>query len=397
MRISTSGMHQNALTAMLQQQSALSRTQNQIATGKRVQTPADDPVAAVHILELQRALQESDQFGKNADAASNRLTLEEHALADVGTLMQRVHELAIQANNASVDSAGRRIIATEIRERLDELTGIANRRDGNGEYLFAGYSTLTKPFEQTGATTTYFGDQGSRSLQVSATQKVSDSHSGYEVFMKVPEGNGTFVIGAAQANTGSGVMSVGSVVDQTQWVADDYTVNFTSASGDYEILDGAANVVTTGVYTAGSTLSFNGVNVGMTGMPADGDSFTVSRSRSEDIFTTLNDLISTLEGTNVGSQAQFNTDMGRMLQQLDQSSDHLINVRAQVGSRLSSLDAAAASRDDREVELKRMTSELHDLDYAEAISRMNQQLLGLEAAQASYSRISQLSLFNYLR
>jgi flagellar hook-associated protein 3 FlgL len=362
-----------------------------------VQTPADDPVAAVHILELQRALQESDQFGKNADAASNRLTLEEHALADVGTLMQRVHELAIQANNASVDSAGRRIIATEIRERLDELTGIANRRDGNGEYLFAGYSTLTKPFEQTGATTTYFGDQGSRSLQVSATQKVSDSHSGYEVFMKVPEGNGTFVIGAAQANTGSGVMSVGSVVDQTQWVADDYTVNFTSASGDYEILDGAANVVTTGVYTAGSTLSFNGVNVGMTGMPADGDSFTVSRSRSEDIFTTLNDLISTLEGTNVGSQAQFNTDMGRMLQQLDQSSDHLINVRAQVGSRLSSLDAAAASRDDREVELKRMTSELHDLDYAEAISRMNQQLLGLEAAQASYSRISQLSLFNYLR
>ena len=67
MRISTSAMHYNALTAMLSQQATLSKTQNQVATGRRVQTPADDPVAAVHILELERALKESEQFGRNAD------------------------------------------------------------------------------------------------------------------------------------------------------------------------------------------------------------------------------------------------------------------------------------------------------------------------------------------
>ena len=83
MRISTAGMHHNALTAMLQQQSSLSKIQNQIATGRRVQTPADDPVAAVHILELSRALQESQQFKANSDVATNRLTLEEQAMADV--------------------------------------------------------------------------------------------------------------------------------------------------------------------------------------------------------------------------------------------------------------------------------------------------------------------------
>jgi flagellar hook-associated protein 3 FlgL len=117
-RISTHGMHQNALTAMLRQQATLSQTQNQIATGKRVQTPADDPVAAVHIMELERALSENEQFGANANIAANRLTLEEQALSDAGALLQRVRELAIQANSGSVDASGRRMISTEVRARL---------------------------------------------------------------------------------------------------------------------------------------------------------------------------------------------------------------------------------------------------------------------------------------
>src|SRR5262245_11125655 len=101
MRISTAGMHHAALTALLGQQSVLSATQQQIASGKRVQTPADDPVAAVHIMELQRAISESDQFNSNADMAKGRLTLEEQALADANTLIQRVHELTVQGNSAT--------------------------------------------------------------------------------------------------------------------------------------------------------------------------------------------------------------------------------------------------------------------------------------------------------
>src|SRR6185503_522389 len=110
-------------------QSVLSKTQTQIASGKCVQTPADDPVAAVHILELQCVFVESDQFNSNADMAKNRLTLEEQALADTGTLLQRVREITVQGNNGSVDPASRRMLATEVRSRLQELVDIANRRD----------------------------------------------------------------------------------------------------------------------------------------------------------------------------------------------------------------------------------------------------------------------------
>src|SRR5512138_1370359 len=233
MRISTSGMHYNALTAMLQQQSVLSKIQNQIALGKRVNTPADDPAAAVHILELQRALQESDQYKANADIATNRLSLEEQSLQDVSALLARVRELAVQGNNAPLDAQNRRMIAIELRQRLQELVDIANRRDAHGEYLFAGYSTSTRPFSNTAAGVSYYGDQGNRLLQVGPEQRVADSHSSYDVFLKIPEGNGTFVLGAAADNTGAGVLGAGSVVDRAAWqaAAGDYTVRFTSDTG----------------------------------------------------------------------------------------------------------------------------------------------------------------------
>ena len=388
MRMSTAGIHNSALIAMQAQQTQLSTTQNQIATGRRVNTPADDPVASVHIMELQRSLQETEQFGTNANMATSRLNLEESAVASVGTLLQRVQELAIEANTATVGPSDRKLIATEVRARVGELMDIANTRDANGEYLFAGFSTKTQPFSQTGATTSYFGDQGSRLLQIGPNQKVSDSHSGYAVFMNVPQGNGTFVTDLAATNTGTGVIGAGSVTDLSQWVP-----------GDYQVLNSAAAVVSTGTYTENGTIAFNGIKVDLTGMPALNDTFTVARSRSEDLFTSLNNLVTTLEtgGTTAAQGAQFNSDMARSIQQLDQSSDHLLSIRAEIGARLSSLDSAATAREDHQVELKTTTSQLRDLDYAEAVTRMNQQLMGLQAAQASYSRIAQLSLFSYLR
>jgi flagellar hook-associated protein 3 FlgL len=399
MRISTHSIHHAAITSLLNQQTVLSKTQTQIASGKRVQTPSDDPVAAVHILELQRSLAESEQFETNADMAKSRLTLEEQALADTNTLMQRVRELTIQGSNASVDPASRKMLAQEVRGHLKDLMDIANRRDANGEYLFSGYATLTQPFASTGSAISYFGDQGNRALQIGQDQRVADGHSGQDVFMGVTGGNGVFVTTAGGTNIGTGVIASGSIVDPSQWVAGDYTLRFTSATGDYQILDSAATVVATGTYTANSAISFRGANINLSGMPAQNDTFSIARSRPEDMFTTLNDLANTLDASTItqADRARFSSDMATVLAQLDQVGDHLSSVRAEVGTRLKTIEGAQNALADRKVELESATSQLRDLDYAEAISRMNQQLVGLQAAQASYSQIAQLSLFDYLR
>lgn len=399
MRISTPQFYARSVNAMLDQQSALSRIQNQVATGKRVNTPADDPVAAVHILELERAQSENDQFTKNSNIIRGRLNLEEQSLADVGLLIQNVREQVVQAaSTASLSNSDRESIAISLQARLDELRDIANRKDGNGEYLFSGYSTLTQPFNITATSTVYQGDQGNRQVQVGPTQKLADGHSGEDVFMNIRGGNGVFTTAATSTNTGSGQVTVGTVVDRSSWVADDYTITFTPTADAYEIRDSGGTLVTSGAYTSGAAIEFNGVRVNVSGTPALGDTFSVLEAQPEDAFTTLQKLVDAL-GTPSGSpdlKAQLATTLGNSLQQLDQVTDHMLNVRSQIGARLSTLDDADSARDVLSVDLKTSLSDLRDLDYAQALTQMNQQLVGLQAAQMSYSKIAQLSLFNYL-
>jgi flagellar hook-associated protein 3 FlgL len=402
MRMSTLGFSMGSLSAMLTQQSALAKLQNQVALGLRVITPADDPIAYVHIQELQRALSESEQFAKNSTLAKNRLSIEEQAFVDTSNVISRVRELMIQAGNvATMSDNDRRSIATELSARLDELQAIANRQDGNGEFLFAGYSTKTQPFTGgNGTPINYVADQGARLLQISSTQRIADSHNGFEVFVDIPEGNGTFVTAVNMNNTGSGAIDVGSVVDRTAWLPDDYTIEFTSPT-DYRILDGAVppNEVQVGTYTSGGAITFNGVSVTITGEPQAGDTFAVNRSRSESIFATIAEVIEVLNlpAGNGTANAKLTSTLRGALQQIDQATDHFLGIRAQIGVRLATIDSVDSAREALDIDLKSTLSDLRDLDYAEAMTKFNQQLVSLQAAQLSYSKISSLSLFNYLR
>jgi flagellar hook-associated protein 3 FlgL len=403
MRLSTQSFYTGSLAAMQLQSAELAKLQNQIALGKRVSSPADDPIAAVHIIELERAQSESEQFGKNSTLVKNRLNLEEQAIADVGTILTRVRELTLQASNiGTLNDQDRESIATELANRLTQLQDVANRQDGNGEYLFAGFSTLTRPFTGGGnAPVSYVADQGSRVVQVSPTQRVRDSHSGFDVFMEIPEGNGTFTTGLTASNTGSGAIDVGVVVDPTAWVSDNYTITFTSPT-TWEVTDSAMptpNVVASGTFTSGGPIEFNGVRVEVTGAPAAGDTFSVRQARSESIFDTIDGIVAALRqpGSSANANAKLATALEGSLQQIDQASDHMLGIRAEVGARLSTLEAADNSREALDIDLASSLSDLRDLDYAEALTKMNQRLVGLQAAQLSYSQISQLSLFSYLR
>jgi flagellar hook-associated protein 3 FlgL len=398
MRISTSAMHELALTALLRQQAELARTQNQIATGKRVQKPSDDPVAAAQLYELARTQSQVEQYGKNSAAAQGRLQLEEQALADSGTVLQRVRELIVQANNATLTDNDRQSIATELRARVAELQAVANRKDSNGDYLFAGYAAGTQPFiRNSSGSMSYAGDAGVRHLQIDSAMYVADADPGSQVFVDITAGNGLFTTAAAAGNTGSGVLDTGSVLDRSQWVPDQYTVSFTSAS-TWQVTDSASNVVATGNYASGGAIVFRGVQVSVSGAPSAGDAFSLQAAGTQDVFTTLDRTLSALQAgaSNDTLRAQLNTALNASLQQIDQASDHLLSVRSSVGARLSMLDDADSARQNQTTDLATTVSGLQDLDYATAVSRMSQQYVGLQAAQQSYASISKLSLFNYL-
>jgi flagellar hook-associated protein 3 FlgL len=395
-RISTAGMHEAAIQNILTQQAKLAYTQGQVASGKRVQTPADDPIAATQIMDLTRARAQIEQYGKNSVAATNRLQMTEGSLADVGNVLQRVRELAVKANNASNDSSSLASIATEIKGRVQELQDMANRRDAGGDYLFAGYSARTTPFSRGAGGVNYAGDQGVRQVQIGPDQKVADSFSGLQVFMDIPEGNGTFTT-VAGVHTGTGSIDPGQVTNAAAWVPGNYTVRF-STTATWDVLDASNAVIASGTYQDGSSINFNGVQVTVTGAPAAADTFQIAPAATESIFKTLDDFITSLTTATMDAsgRSQLNTNVGASLAQLDQSLTHVVDLRAEVGARLSMIDAAAESRDSLDVELQTSLSDMQDLDYAEAISRMNQQMVSLQAAQAAYTRLGQMSLFDYL-
>jgi flagellar hook-associated protein 3 FlgL len=399
-RISSAGMHATVVGEMLKRQVALAKTQSQISSGQRIQTPADDPIATTRILSMEQRRGELEQYDKNSNILTARLNIGEQALADVGSLLQGVRERVIQANSGVLDQTARRSIAADIRARARDLLDIANRRDGTGEYLFAGYSTQIRPFSSGTSGVVYAGDQGVRSLQIGPDQHVADGFSGSDVFQRIAEGNGTFTT-ATGVHAGSGSIDTGTVTNPAAWVRDTYTVSFTTAT-TWEVRDSLANLVASGTYTAGEAIGFNGAEVVVGGDPAAGDSFTIAPASTENIFKTLEDLAQSLEstgtaaGTTASHRSLLSTAVAAGLTQLDQALDHVIDTRAVVGARLATIEDAESSRGLQNDELAASVSDLRDLDYAEAISRMNQQLLGLQAAQSAYTRIAQLSLFNYL-
>lgn len=300
MRISTSLFYQQGLNAMLSQQSTLAKTQLQLSTGKRILTPSDDPSAAAKVLDLDKLIESTGQYQRNADTAQARLTIEESALSSAGDLLQRVRELVVQASNDSLSTEDRNAIAVEVRQHLDGLLQIANTRDSNNEYLFAGYQTGTPPFSTDGVGNfTYAGDQGVRELQIGSTRYVSTGNSGDEVFMHVDDGAG-------------------------------------------------------------------GVN---------------------SMFSAINDFITDLEANNPSSAT---------LTRMDSALQQISSARASVGARLNTIEDQRGMNDTLVLSMQQNRSSLADLDFAEAITRFNQQTMALQASQQTFVQLQGLSLFKYL-
>ena len=397
MRVTSDSLRTIFLNTLQTTQRQLFDTQNRIATGRRINSPADDPLGAARIAELDASLARIDQYQANGVLARNRLSLEEETLVGVIDNLQRSYELAVQANNATVSDSDRAAIALELRQRRDGLVALANSVDSGGRYLFAGFQENAKPFSLTAAGVVYAGDEGSRTLQIGAERFVAVGDAGSEVFQRVLNGNGTFTLAADAANTGTGVLGAGSVTDPAAWVADSYTIEFVSPT-DYEVRDSGGGLVLAATWAPGQALAFPGVSIELSGSPASGDRYTVAPSSSQDIFTTLDKLIGALEQPRPApaDRARLNTEVGQLLRDIDQGIEHVINVRADIGARLRAIDDEAAVNDGVGLSLTSTLSEVRDLDYAEAISLLSQQLMGLEAAQQSYVRIQGLSLFNFL-
>ena len=400
MRISSIEQFQQGIDSILNQQAKLNQTQLQLATGKKVLKPSDDPAVATQLLNLSSLKANNLQYDRNINTAMNELELQESVLASSGNVLQRVRELVIQANNATQSPQTREAIADEISNLANELLQLANTKSPSGEYIFAGYNSRTPAFAKSGADFVYQGDQGQRLLQVSEDTQLAVRDNGADVFQGMSTGDGRFLLETPASNTGDGLVKMSSTIDA---ISDNYTITFIQANpGDpllYSVSGEDVGAVATGTFAAGEAINFNGISIEIDGTLENGDSYQINRSVRQDVFQSVQAIANALlAGAETGAKSsKLANDLGQSISTMDQALEHLQSRRTIVGNRLQALDTRASENADGLVRLERQTSELNDLDFAEAVSRLNLQTTALQAAQQSYIKIQGLSLFNYLR
>ncbi|MEZ5565138.1 MAG: flagellar hook-associated protein FlgL [Gammaproteobacteria bacterium] len=395
MRIGSNVFQLQWLASIRRQQQELAENQAQVSSGKRINTAADDPAGAAQSILLQQGLDRLKNHSTNAETARRRLGLEEGSLAQATDALNRVRELALQAASGTQTAESRSAIAAEATELLHGLVNTANSQDGEGRYLFAGNQVQSRPFIQSGGVQ-YVGDNGTRNQRIADAQTVQEGDAGSTVFMQIPEGNGSYTVAANVANQGSANWSSATATSGTAFVPGDYTLTFT-APDTWEARSGGT-LLASGSYAPGESISFQGATVEFQGTPAAGDSFTVATAGFKDVFSTVRDFIATLSTVtnSANSRADFQNKINSDLQNMDQALQHISNVRSQVGARLATIDQQLENNADVQVELSGSLSSIRDLDYASAISKLEQQLNSLQVAQKAYARTQSLSLFDVL-
>jgi flagellar hook-associated protein 3 FlgL len=395
MRISTTTFQNDAVAQMDDLRTAMSGTQQDLSTGLKVRTAADDPTGMAQVNQMNMQLSASTQYVANSNTAQTNLQFEEQAMTDATNIMQNANSLAVQANSSTLSAAQRKDIAAQLQQDMQSLVAIGNRTDSAGNYLFGGYANSSAPFSQSGANVSYNGANAVSQVQITETQSISVGDTGSTAFMNIPSGNGTFVTSAAATNTGSASITPGSVSNPSLWVPDTYTLSFTNATS-YQITNSGGTVVGSGTYTDGSAISFNGAQVTISGTPAAGDKFTIAPAGTTSAFAALSNLVTALSSTTLNN-GQLATQLAAGIQQINNSITNFSSVSASVGARLNAITTAQSSAQTNQTHVKTNISAITDTDYAAATTQLGTEELALQAAQESYASIAKLSLFQYVR
>lgn len=398
LRLSTAGIHQQGLSALLRQQSNVARAQLELTTQQKLINGADDPSGMANAKRLEHALSTLEQQDKDSALVEHRLRTQEQALTDVGTQLDRARQLTVQAGNGALSDADRASIAGELRQIKEAITAIGNRDDGTGNRLFAGSRDGVSPFVvDANGGVSYIGDDGRNQVEVAPGLRVGDTDPGSDLFLRIRTGDGLSRTTAGAGNTGSGVIGSGAVTNTATWAGRSLTVHFTAPDA-YEFRDDAGGVVASGPYVAGTSIAAGGIQMTLSGAPAAGDTFTIAKAPTQDVFATIDTLAAALDAPAItaAEKATRQNAIQAALGDISSAQDHFLSARSDTGTRLAALDDAKDGRGAYGLGLETMLSNLRDVDPTEAASRLALQSTALEAAQRTLIKVQQMSIFDLL-
>lgn len=410
MRMSFNMKFNQGLNGVINTNAKMTRAQEQLTKQTRILTPADDPAASAKVLGLDQNLAQTEQYQNNSILLKNNLELEETVLANMRTSMDRASVLAIAAGNGTYAEQDLRAISTELRAIRVELLDLMNTKNAEGGYIFAGFQDKSIPYELDAVTGEYVfkGDDGQRALQISPTIALPGNDSGKFIFDDVPTRLKT-----TPAIIVAGGATQASVTVQNQSQFDNFyrsnydglnpaNNNFTVdlvAPDTYEILRNGAPLIpaVTGTFTSGEPINFNGLSITIDGPAVPGQvDFSLEPPGKKNILNTLSDFIDALENPVFGANGLIDA-IEDAITQIANSSDRVDNAMANIGGRINVLSSVFETNEDLKINNKSYRADLAEVDYAEALTEITKQEIALQAISATFTKVSAVSLFDFLR
>lgn len=359
MRI-TDKMVQNQVAKNIQRnRSELTQLQNQAATGKKLTTPSDDPVAAAKVLVNRTDLKTAEQFEKNINAAKVFLDTSEATLSQMGEALIRAKELALQAASDTIGESQRSMIGSEVSQIYNAVLEMSNRRMGE-RYLFGGFKTEKAPFNRDGE---YAGDDGEMKIQNQQGNFVVMNLTGDRVFLGRGIGKDDYIRQPEE---------VPKDAEQLQ--------DFKMAEDDRAFQN--EQIMETRIETRAPASTGRVQRVGPGDLVSGGEGINIfSLIRGLDIALKTND--------KVGIQSA--------LEPLDQALNQISLVRAELGGRINQLTAASEGIQKNAVDSKSFISQVEDSDLFNVMSEIAKADTTLKSTLETSGRVLGPSLMDFLK
>ncbi len=190
MRITQTMLARMSMQQLTNQRGRLARTQEQAATGLRVNRPSDDPVDYRSALRLKDSVSQTGRYLRSIDLSRTRLHATENAIADAAQVVGEAQALAVRAGNSTNGATARAALRVQVEQFFDEILDASNTRAAGGGYVFSGVASDTVAFVQTGTfvsgspppTVAFAGDDSAVSVEIDEGVSIEVTRSGQGAF-----------------------------------------------------------------------------------------------------------------------------------------------------------------------------------------------------------------------
>lgn len=394
-RIASFHNYQAVQNDLRRQEAKVHHNQAQLASGKKLLQPSDNPLATHYIQNVGQQEEQLKQYLDSIILVRNRLEHQEVIVSNAEDFTDDAKRTIMEMINGSLSPEDRIARQRELKELSDNLLNLANVQDEAGNYIFAGTKPENQPFFRDKAgNVTYAGDDYQRKMRISNSLEMPFNSPGNDVFMDIENPFGNYEP-EYQLQDGSELLLDRAVNTDPDDDAS-YKVTFVDLGNDtygYE-LERNGSSVQTGDFDPKTGIEYDGLTIYLKGQITRGDSIEINRRESFSMFDTLKNAIKASQGS--VSDASNSAKLQQYTAELQSAFTHITKVRTDIGARLNTLDIQEQQHEDFKISLAKSKSQFEDLDYAEAVIDFNENTRALQASQQAFGKTKDLTLFNYI-